>query len=178
MIELLSMKKLTIICLLFALVTATLFSKSLKIADSIIYKIPEGWNYVDSTKQSMPGLGILTSAHLENPTERQKLTVSVLVVADPVSGIQHSTELVEATLSPLIEAYRKQGSHYYPRKLLGRGNYIFYSQDVGRLKARKVELRGVLLKHGDNWVNFFCQGPSEISWKQYQELIIGTQLLR
>ena len=94
------------------------------------------------------------------------------------AGVQYSTDLVEATLSPLVEAYRAQGSHYYPRKLLGRGDYVFYSQPVGRLEARKVELRGVLLKKGDDWVNFFCQGPSEISWEQYQELIIGTQLLK
>lgn len=171
------MKRFFLICALFPATALLLFSKSLKIADTILFKVPEGWNYVDSTKQRMPGLGILTSAILKNPVERQQLTVSVLSVGEPVPGVQHSTELVEATLSPWIEAYRKQGSHYYPRKLLGRGSYVYYSQEVGRLEAKKVELRGVLLKVGDDWVNFFCMGPKEISWEQYKALITGTKLL-
>ncbi len=171
------MKTLTIICLLFPATVLMLHSKSLKIADSIIYKIPEGWTHVDSTKQLMPDLGTLTSVVLENSGTSQKMTISVLRVGEPVAGIQYSTELIEATLSPLVEAYRTQGSHYYPRKVLGRGNCVFYSQEVGRLEAQKVELRGVLLKKGDDWVNFFCQGPNETSWEQYRALIDGTKLL-
>lgn len=171
------MKKICLICALFPLSALLLFSESLKIADTILYRIPEGWNYVDSKKQSLPRLGIQTSAVLKNPGAKQTLTVSVLKVGEPVEGIQYSTELIEATLSPWIEAYRKKGSHYYPRKILGRGNCVFYSQEVGRLEAKKVELRGVLLKKGDDWVNFFCLGPNEISWEQYRQLIDGTKLL-
>ncbi len=171
------MKKLIILCLLFPASALMLFSESLKIADSIVFKIPQGWNYVESKQQSLSGLGVLSSAIVENSAQSQQLTVSLLSVGTPVSGVQYSTELVEATLSPWIEAYRKKGSHYYPRKLLWQGNYLFYSQEVGRLQARKIELRGVLFKSGDDWVNFFCIGPQEISWKQYAELINGTKLL-
>jgi len=172
------MKKLTLICLLLPATALTLFSKSLKIADSIIYTIPEGWEYIDSTKAAMPRLGTLTSAVIENPATRQKLTVSVLKAGAPASGVQYSTELIEATLSPYIEAYREKGSHYYPRKILGRDNFVYYSQQVGRLNAKKVELRGVLIKKGNDWVNFFCMGPMETSWQAYTELINGTQLLK
>jgi hypothetical protein len=171
------MNKLIIICLLFPASALLLFSQSLKIADSIVFKIPEGWNYVDSKKQLLSGLGVLNSAILENSAESKQLMVSLLSVGDPVPSVQYPTELVEATLSPWIEAYRKKGSHYYPRKLLWQGNYLFYSQEVGRLQAKKVELRGVLFKSGNDWVNFFCIGPREISWKQYGELINGTKLL-
>ncbi len=171
------MKKFILICLLIPATALMLFSKSLKIADSIVFKIPEGWNYVDSKQQSLPGLGVLNSAILENPAENEKLTVSLLSVSDPVPGVQYSTELVDATLSPWIEAYRKRGSYYYPRKLLWKGECLCYSQEVGPLKSKKSELRGVMFRHGNDWVNFFCIGPKEISWQQYGELINGTKLL-
>ena len=172
------MERLFIMCGILLATAVMLFSESLKIANSIIFKVPEGWSYVDSTQQTMPGLGILTSAHLKNSEGEQQLTVSVLSVGEPVDGIQYSTELIEATLSPLVEAYRKQGSHYYPRKILRRGGYTYYSQEVGHLTAKKVELRGILLKTGDDWVNFFCMSPQEIRWEQYREIITGTKLLK
>ncbi|MDQ8195439.1 hypothetical protein QEH59_13465 [Coraliomargarita sp. SDUM461004] len=171
------MKKCILICILFPALALTLMAKSLKIADTILFKVPEDWSYLRAEKQVVPHLGVLTRAMLENPEQGQKLTVSVLLVEELDPSVQYSTELIEATLSPLVEAYRKQGSHYYPRKILGRGNFVFYSQEVGRLDARKVELRGVLMKRGDHWVNFFCQGPTEITWTQYEQLILGTRLL-
>lgn len=171
------MKKYLIICLLLPTSVLVLFSKSLKIADTIVYKIPDGWNHSDSKKQMIPDLGTLTSVIIENPAEKQTLTVSVLSVDEPVSGVQYSTQLIDATLSPWVEAYRKEGSHYYPRKILGRENLVYYSQEVGLLNSKKVELRGMLIKKGDDWVNFFCIGPDEISWEQYRQLINGTRLL-
>lgn len=171
------MKKYLVICLLLPASVLMLFSKSLKIADSIVYKIPDGWSHSDSKKQLIADLGTLTSVILENPAEKQTLTVSVLSVDEPVSGVQYSTRLIEATLSPWVEAYRKKGSHYYPRKILGRENLVYYSQEVGLLNSKKVELRGMLIKKGDDWVNFFCIGPDEISWEQYRQLINGTRLL-
>jgi len=171
------MKKYIAICVLLPASALLLFPKGLKIADSIIFNIPEGWEYIEATKESMPRLGMLTRVVLKNPERGQTLTVSVLKAGAPVPGVQYSTELIEATLSPLVEAYRKQGSHYYPRKILGRGDFVFYDQEVGRLEAGKVELRGVLMKTGEDWVNFFCVGPKETSWEQYRGLIIGTKLL-
>lgn len=171
------MKKLILTVLLLSVSALPLFAKGLRIADTIIFEIPVGWTYEGARKEAMPRLGMLTSTFLENPSTGQKLTVSVLKAGEPEPGVQYSTELIEATLSPYIEAYRKQGSHYYPRKILGRGDFVFYDQEVGRLEARKVELRGVLMKKGDDWVNFFCIGPNETSWEQYQELITGTKLL-
>ncbi|MGJ8641197.1 MAG: hypothetical protein ACSHYA_17540 [Opitutaceae bacterium] len=171
------MKKLTLICLLVSATASLLHSKSLKIADAIVFTIPAGWTYKDSKKQTVKGLGKLTSAILEQPSKGNTLAVSVLSVEDKESDVQYPTALVEATLSPHIEAYRKQGNHYYRRKLLWKGDFLFYSQEVGRLESRKVELRGVLIKNGDGWVNFFCLGPREISWEQYTQLINGTKLL-
>ncbi|HAV12253.1 MAG TPA: hypothetical protein DCX06_01990 [Opitutae bacterium] len=172
------MKKILIICLLFPVSVSMLFSKSLKIANSVLFEIPAGWEYLESTRHSLSGLGPLDRAILKNSTRDQKLTVSVLSVSNPSEGVDYATALVDATLSPYIEVYRKQGNHYYPRKLLWRGNYLMYSQPVGRLNSRKVELRGILIKHGSNWVNFFCIGPREVSWEQYAELMNGTQLLK
>ena len=63
------MKKLIIICLMFSASALMLFSKSLKIADSIVFKVPEGWSYVDSKKQTLSGLGVLSSAILKNTPE-------------------------------------------------------------------------------------------------------------
>lgn len=169
----------------FLLVTFFLLSatsafavKGLKIADSVIYAVPYGWSHTDSSQETMDGLGVLTKVELKNSDTRETLTISVLNVNEGVVSGGASTDLIESTLSPLIEAYRKKGSHYYPRKILGRDNLVYYSQEVGRLDARKVELRGILLSHGENWVNFFCVGPKETSWARYRDLINGTRLIK
>ena len=80
-------------------------------------------------------------------------------------------------MTPWIDAAREQGMHPNPGRSLARDNFIFYSQPPEQSNYSKIELRGVLMQAGDDWVNFFCTGSDEISWRQYRELIIGTKLL-
>lgn len=171
------MKTFVLITLLLPASALLLFSKGLKIADSIIFDVPDGWTYLDSHKKQIPERGTLISATLENPGSQQKLTVSVLKVDTAIAGVSHADELIAATLSPWIKAAREQGLHPNPGHNLARGQFIFYSQELGYPNAKQVELRGVLMQLGSDWVNFFCTGPDEISWQHYQDLITGTQLL-
>ena len=171
------MKTLLLTCLLFPAATLILSGQNLRIADTIIYNAPSGWVYVDAETKPISNRGKLTSAKFENPSTNQKLTVSVLKVDHPISSVAYSDELIEATFAPWIEEAREQGMHPNPGRSLARDNFIFYSQPFEQSKYSKLELRGVLMQAGDEWVNFFCTGPDQVSWRQYKTLILGTQVL-
>ncbi len=171
------MKTLLLTCLLLAISGRTLFAQSLKIADTIIYTVPSGWAYLDSSTKQIPNRGKITHAKFENPTTHQKLTISVLKVEHPSSSVAYSDELIEATFAPWINAAREQGMHPNPGRSLARDNFIFYSQPLKQSKYNQMELRGVLMQADDDWVNFFCTGSDQVSWQQYKQLIIGTQVV-
>lgn len=170
-------KKLLLTCLILPASSLTLFSQNLKIADTIIYTVPSGWTYLDASSKQIPNRGKITHAKFENPSTNQKLTVSVLKVDHPSSSVAYSDELIESTFAPWIDAAREQGMHPNPGRSLARDNFIFYSQPLKQSKYSKLELRGVLMQAGDDWVNFFCTGPEQVSWQQYKQLIIGTQVV-
>jgi len=172
------MNKLLLISVLVFGAGLSLGAKSLRIADSIRFPIPAGWEYVESKGRAVEGIGVLHRAFLkETGTERQ-MTVSVLSVETPAPDFDYPGLLAELTFDPVIEVYRKRGSHYAPRKLLWKGECLFYSQEVGRLQGTKTELRGVMFASGKDWVNVLCLGSGEVSWASYGKWIEGTRRLK
>jgi len=172
------MNKLLPTILLLLGTSFTLNAKSLKIADSILFPIPAGWTYVESKGRPVDGVGVLHRAYLKEAGTDRQMTVSVLSVEDRVPDFDYPGLLAELSFDPVIEAYRKQGSHYAPRKMLWKGQCLFYSQKVGRLNGVKVELRGVMFRSGDDWVNVLCLGSGEIPWASYARWIDGTKRLK
>ncbi|WP_269525479.1 hypothetical protein [Coraliomargarita parva] len=172
------MKNCLLICLLLPATVLSLFSENLRIADSIIVRIPDGWSYVGSKGNSLGDAGYLHTAVLDDSAGGQKLALSVLDTAGAEPGVRYPTRLVNATLDPIIKAYRDQGSVIdFDRKLLWKGECLFYYQKLRSRQGKRIELRGVIFESNGNWVNYMCLANDTVSWSFYADLVKGTTRL-